>query len=206
MFEPDETYFQDLIRENEISLFRNWKALCLYDSFCRIAVNLDAFDKHKLWLNEYILIYIYVLYARYFLHYTNNQLALLFKDPKLVEEHRDKFFKFKNEFNHTKISYKFLPNIIYEKFKETLDVEDEVVLIEEKLTRASLLKQEKYQQRINRILFVLTSLTLISVAYDGGQMLDRWEWSQALIISLAIIVVVSLIIILLMFYNRNRKK
>jgi hypothetical protein len=205
IFEPDTKYLQNLINENGISIFKNWKALCLYDSICRIAVNLNKKDKYKLWENEYILIYIYVLYARYFLHYTNNQLTILFENSKLVERERDNFFKFKNEFNHTKISYKFLPNVIYKKLKKTLDIDEEVNLIEEKLTRVNILNQEKYQSRINRILFLLTLLTLISVAYDGGQLLGSWKWSQSLIISL-IIGFISVITIIIIFYFTKSKK
>jgi len=205
IYEPDEDYYKGIVYENGISIFKNWKALCLYDSVCRIAVNLNSVDRHKLWEDEYILIYIYTLYARYFLHYLNNQLISLFNDGKLLTEQRDRFYKFKNEFNHTKISYKFLPNVIYEKFKKTLDLEEEVLLIEEKLTRLSLLKQEKYQRRMNRILFMLTLLTLISVAYDGGQMLQKWEWSQSLKISI-FIVVASFIIMVSLFYSKTKNK
>lgn len=203
-YEPDEDYFQKLINENGINLFKNWKVLCLYDSICRIAVNLNRMDKYKLWENEYILIYIYVLYTRYFLHYTNNQLTLLFENSKLVEEQRNSFFKFKNEFNHTKISYKFLPNVIYEKLKKTLDIDEEVSLIEEKLTRVNILNQEKYQSRVNRILFMLTLLTLISVAYDGGEMLAKWEWSQSLIISIFIGVICIIIMIKLFYFTKSK--
>ncbi|MEM9545023.1 MAG: hypothetical protein AAGA77_03575 [Bacteroidota bacterium] len=207
IFSPDPQYQQKIVDENAISPFLNWKALCLYDSVSRIAVNLNDKDAHKLWENEYILIYVYVLYTRYFLHYTNNQLTQIFQNSKLVEDQRNKFYNFKNQFNHAKISYKFLPNIIYEKLRSSLDIKVELDIIEEKLTRVNVLRQEKYQSRVNSILFLLTVLTLISVAYDGGEMLEHcFEGLESLDISMFIITFCSLIMILLFYTNIFKRK
>lgn len=199
---PEETYFKRLLDKGSISVFKNWKALCLYDSITRISVNLNEKDKYKLWENEYILIYIYVLYARYFLHYTNNQLIKVFDKPKLVEAQRNSFFEFKNEFNHTKISYKFLPNEIYSRLKDSLGIEEELDSINEKLNRTSVIRQEKHQKRVNRILFGLTLLTLISVAHDAGQMLFKWVGYSSLIIS-TIIIGVCIILIGLSYFKKK---
>lgn len=198
--EPDEKYMQHLLDEGGVSIFKNWKLLCLYDSISRVAINLNKKDTYKLWENEYILIYIYVLYTRFFLQHTNNELTKVFGDLKSLENQRDVFYKFKNEFNHIKISNKFLPNTIYSKLRKTLQVEEEINLINEKLTRMNIIKQEKYQKRVNRILFLLTLLTIISVAYDGGQILEQTK--ESLITTLSLIIL-SFIIILLLY---NKKK
>lgn len=205
IYNPDEKYLKEIIDRGSISIFNNWKALCLYDSVSRVAINLNEKDTYKLWENEYILIYVYTLYARYFLHYTNDQLTKVFGDLKLVKYQRNNFYNFRNEFNHSKISYKFLPNLIYSKLKNILEIDEEIQLIDEKLTRTNILKQELHQKKINNILFVLTLLTLISVAYDGGQMLgyDKTESNTPLIVSICIIII-SLIIIL--FLSKKKDK
>lgn len=204
MYIPEEDYTDKLLDKGLLSIFKNWRVLCLYDSLSRVAINLNEKDKYKLWENEYILIYIYTLYTRYFLHYSNNQLTRVIDNKKLVGNSRSAFFDFKNEFNHEKISYKFLPNEIYSTIKDCLGVEEEIKSIEEKLSRINVLNQEQYQKRVNRILFILTLLTLISVGYDAGQLATEQD-PLKYGISIAIIALFLIVFLVLFNIKKNNR-
>lgn len=199
-------YKQSVINNGLICIYDNWKTLCLYDTLTRIAVNLNEEDKYKLWENEYILIYVYVVYSRFYLHNTNMQLANLSSKSKALTKSRNSFIKFINDYSHSKISYKFLPNEIYSQLKQSLDIEEEIASIEEKVNRMNMIRQERNENRLNRILSILTLLTLISVAYDGGQWLGHQEAEQqlAFYISLIIFITVAVTLLFIYLYKRNK--
>ncbi|WP_109438312.1 hypothetical protein [Aquimarina sp. AU119] len=205
LFIPDSEYYERLIVDNTIALFQNWKVLSLYDSLTRIAVNLDKKDTFRLWENEYILIYVYVLFARYYLYHINNQLTnieLNLNESQLI---RNNFHHFMNDFEHSKISYKYLPNEIFEKLKNVLGIKEEIVVVEQKINRINQRVQERYEKRVNAILVLLTILTVLSVAYDAGQMTLEWINAKSQILkipSFIFLIIISLILVILFFRKK----
>lgn len=200
------SYKEQQIDKYSISIYNNWKVLCLYDTLTRIACDLNKEDKYKLWENEYILIYIYVIYTRFHLHDINKQLANVNSKNWQLTKTRNIFLSFINTYDHTKISYKFLPNDIYKQFKISLDIDDEIDSIKEKISRMNNIRQEKNGKRLNRILLILTLLTLVSVSYDGGQWLGRaGENMNAFIISLAIFFSAAILLTIVYIYFKKKK-
>lgn len=181
IFAPSYEYLMSQIDKNSISIFENWKAFILQDSFTRAAVNMNKIDVNRLWENEYIYIYLYVLHTKYFLTKTNEELWEVGLDKSKIEDYLQRCFDTINNYDHTKISYKFLQNEIYEKLTSALGINSELGHLEKKLSRFSLLHSEEvskrqtiYENRISRVLTMITILTLFSMAYDGGQLLSSW--------------------------------
>lgn len=200
----NESYKENQFNNGLINIYDNWKTLCLYDSINRIAINLNDQDKYKLWENEYVLIYVYVIYSRFYLHKINRQLTNLSSESKELTNTRNKFIKFINDYSHSKISYKFLPNEIYKQLKKSLDIEEEIQSIENKISRMNTIRQERNEKRLSRILAILTFLTLISVAYDGGQWLGHKEDINAFYISLTIFGGVAIILFLIYILKKDK--
>ena len=205
LYVPEESFYNNLLNNFSISVFKNWKTLCLFDTMARIAVNLNEKDKYKLWENEYVIIYVYVIYLRFFLYDTNRQLVQASNNSQNLVKTRSAFFKFINNFHHSRISYKFLPNEIYIQLKKSLEIEEEIYSIEKTITRMNRIQQEKNEKNLARILFILTLLTLISVSYDGGQWLSRGENKSAFSISLSIFLFAIIIMTIVYLYYKHKK-
>lgn len=168
IFAASTQYSSQIITEASISVFHNWKALCLQDSLSRIAVNLNDKDQFKLWENEYLYLYVNVLFNRFFLQYTNDKLVDFTKKIKTLLKARDLFFVLTSKYNHHKVSYKFLPNTLYSTFSKAMDIQSEIDMIDNKIERLNTINQEKNNKRIQKLLAILAVLsTFFAVAKDG---------------------------------------
>ena len=211
LLEPEENYYLDEIEANSISVFNNWKALCLEDSLVRVSIDLEDKDKFKLWEREYVYIYIYVLFARHYLYRCNATLIEVSSNEKLLKETRNNFFQFMNEFEFTRISYKFLPNTLFLQFKKSLQIDDEIRIVEKEIARINTLFKEQSDDRLGKVILILTTLTLLSVAYDASHLFieilsPESNQQRALILSISLILIVGFGAYLLwMFKDRFRK-
>jgi hypothetical protein len=179
----DKTY-----EENSISIYKNWKVLILEDTMTRISIN----NKYKKLEDEYFFIYLYTIYSHYFLQRSNEESGLSSSSINNVNKLRRRYLQIINDYQHNKISYKFLPNLYYRKLKKIFDIDAEIEILEKKLTRLNGLRQEEYENKVGKILNLLTIITLISVAYDGGQMIAckdpvAFNWSFIILILLLIV-------------------
>lgn len=204
LFHPSNVYFQEMMSAHSISVYDNWKGLCLYDSLSRISENLDEIDTYKLWENEYLYIYINTLIIRFFLQKLNDDLVDLSEDSKKLIHSRNLFFELINQFNHSKISYKFLPNLLFTEFKKSMEITPEINSVEKKIERLNAVLEEKTNKKIQNILTLLTILSIFSVAGDAGTWLgmkDKTSW--VFIISASIFI--SAITVILLIYFRKEK-
>lgn len=58
IFAPSESYLKEQLANNKISVFKNWSALALYDTFTRIST--DFPDTFKSWEYDYFNLYIHM--------------------------------------------------------------------------------------------------------------------------------------------------
>ncbi len=202
LYIASEQYAGKKIDDVAISVFHNWKALCLHDSLTRISVNLDEKDTFKLWQNEYLYLYVNVLFNRFFLQYTNDKLVDFTKNFRSLIKSRDLFFVLISKYNHYKLSYKFLPNLLYSKFSEAMDIQKEIDTVDNKIERLNALNQEKNDKKTQKILAVLTVLsTFFAFAKDGKSMFEIK--ADNLILFLGVILVLALIFVLFLFVDKN---
>ena len=127
---PTPEYY-DKVLTSSVFIYKNWKAIALLDSFSRISASYP--DTFKSWELDYFHIYVHCLYAKYQLYYFNSQSTTA-ADKQTVRL-KEKFFEFVNEYSASSISYKFLPNLLYEKMKSSLELQKEIENTEKKMSR-----------------------------------------------------------------------
>lgn len=164
LFSPSQEYYEEQMQNNRISIFKNWSALTLYDTFTRISMNFP--DKFRTWEYDFFNVYIYSLYMKSFLYFTSTKLSDVTNASSENEKIRDQFVEFVNDYHHTQISYKFLPDLLKDKIAEALDIPAELDRMEVKIKRINQHIQEKRQQNMNFILMAITFLGLFTLAKD----------------------------------------
>ncbi len=168
VFAPSESYFKEQIANNKISVFRNWSALALYDTFTRISMNFP--DRFRSWEYDYFNLYIHCLYIKFFMYLTNSELSDVTVVSKRTEKLRDKFIEFINDYHHSHISYKFLPDLLQDKLMFSLEIQSEIERMETKIMRINEHFQERREKSFNIALIIITLLSVFSVLYD----LSEW--------------------------------
>ena len=159
---PSSDYFKSLIK-NKISVFNNYTILPLFDSVTVIGNqlienNLDSY-KRKTWSESYFRIILYNLFIKYNLFRYNSELH---EESEIGEvELREKFENFLNTYNLSHISYNFLPNLIYQKHRESLDIDNELKLFQKRINRISESIKEEQQKRSNILLAIVGVFTSI---------------------------------------------
>jgi len=206
MFSPAPEYYNQIIKNNTIKVFRNWSALSLYDTFTRISCNFP--DRFKSWETDYYNIYIYVLYMKFYVYHTNTKLSDVAILDSKNKKTRDEFIEFINDYNHTQISYKFLPDVIKDKILASLDVPHEIERMEVKVNRINSYFQEKRETQMNFVLTAITLLSIVSCVKDTSDWLVLMGASSNFIypsFSLIMQFVIVIVLIAFIIFIRKRK-
>ena len=171
IFAPSETYFKKQLASNKISVFKNWSALALYDTFTRISI--DFPDNYNSWEYDYFNLFIHCIYIKFFMYLTNSELSDVTKVDKRTEKIRDRFIEFINDYHHSHISYKFLPDLLQDKLLYSLEIQSEIEKMETKIQRINEQFQEKREKTFNIALIVITLLGVFTVIYDLSEWVVR---------------------------------
>ena len=156
---PHETYFLSVIKKNKITVFQNWEAICLFDSFTCLGSGQLFNDNYKSWDQTYFRIYLYRLFFKYNLYRYNSEI---FEDKHSVVKVRDQFVDFLNRYEISHISFNFLPNEIYSKIGKALELEVELEKFKTRITNLSNTIQEERESKTNILLQIVTVLGGIS--------------------------------------------
>lgn len=159
---PSQEYF-DSILSNKISVFQNWTALALFDSFVLVSTQgyLDRDDTVDTIRGSYYKIFLFNLYSKFYLFKTNSDL----------ETHREKkisqtLYSFLKNYDISHISFNFLPNLFHEKIRDAFQIRSELNSIRSKIELIESQKKEKETNLINALLFFIACLSVISVLAD----------------------------------------
>lgn len=164
---PSLSYLQSQLSNNIISVFNNWSALTLFDTFTRISNNFP--DDFKSWEYNYFNIYIHTLYSKFFLYLVSTKLSdvtIVDKETTII---RDEFIEFINDELHSHVSYKFLPNLVIEKLHHSLGIDTEVEKMEIKVQRINEHLQEKRGRTLNLAISIIAFLSVFSSLYDFSE-------------------------------------
>lgn len=158
-------YYDEIIKKDLISVYRNWTALSLYDTFTVIGDHLDPIT----WGETYFSSYIHCLHLKFSLFRINMELSDDYKLKLSSQRIKYDFVNFLNNHNFYQISYNFLPNIIYEKICSGLHIQQEVEALERKVKEIDLFYDNIRNQRINSFLLVITIISFISAVWDMSE-------------------------------------
>ena len=179
-YSPSQDYYKSLLK-NKISVFNNYTILTLFDSVTVIGnriidVNPESY-KRKTWSQSYFRIVLYNLFIKYNLFRYNSELQ---EDSESDEvELRDKFESFLNTYNFSHISYNFLPNLLFQSHKESLDIENELKLFQKRILRISESIKEEQQKRSNALLGIVGIFTSIGAVQPIYEFAERSRISLA---------------------------
>ena len=155
-FAPSSEYLEE-VSKNKISVFNNWEALCLFDSFTCVGNGILKEDwQISTWEYTYFRIYLFRLFFKYNIYRYNSELHD--KPVKL----RSQFEGFLNDYNLSHISFNFLPNELFEKMGLALKLDEELSAFQNRINKLSSAIQEEKQSRTNMLLQAVTALGAIS--------------------------------------------
>ena len=200
LFTPNDAYFEELMN-NKISVFNNYDILPLFDSFTAIGHQiLDSNPTHNnniTWTQSYFRIYLHNLFIKFNLFRYNSEMI---NDSVAV---RTEFETFLNTYNLSHISYNFLPNLIYQKQRISLDIDSELEKFQDRINRISQSILEEKQSRSNILLGIVglvTSLSSIEPVIKAISDLQKFSgFSGALFYSLLTILLIAVGVPLLMY-------
>lgn len=200
---PSEKYYQKQIDNNLISVFSNWSAMSLFDSFVRVSSKYP--DTFNSWGHEYFNIYIHALYSKFFLYLTSTKLSDVTIVNRETAKIRNEFIEFINDEIQSHVSYKFLPNYLTEKLHYSMGVNVEVENMGVKVQRINEHFQEKRENTLNIAISIIAFLSIFSSLYDFSE----WGVSNGLpkeIMFPYVSISVSIITFSLIFYLILRKR
>jgi hypothetical protein len=209
LYTPSEGYYNEILKDNTIHLFRNWKVISLFDSVIRISVNLQDVDRYNLWENDYFTIYIFCAFIRFYLFRINARLAKNMYNVRHSEEVRNDFIRFMNDFDLTQISYKFLPNIIYRDLLRAFEVNGELRLLEQKIARIDTSIHESKEKKIEALLAFIAVLSILTSIFDGTELIHNQIefWDKGLVyFSITAGLTVFIVLVVGWIYLSRRKR
>ena len=190
-FSPDPEYHQEIMK-NRIGVFKNWEALCLFDSFTCIGEG-QLTSQYISWDYTYFRIYLYRLFFKFNIYRYNSEIQ---KSDQDAVKWRSKFESFLNTYHVSHISFNFLANDIFKKTGESLDLENELQNFRDRINNLSEAIKEEKQAKTNMLLQAVTVLSGISSVGPVIDILTQVKlflgWS-----TLVFYLVVSFILILL---------
>jgi len=201
--QPSNEYFDEVIENNKISVYNNWSALALFDTFTGL------FQKEGLknfnWENGYFnLLYLQSLYVKNHLFKVNK---LFYDKGANHQKLEDELFEFNKYYNPSFISYNFLPTIIYRKIRFSLGINDELEKLKEGVERANLKNKEKRDKAINNVLTVIALLTVFTVVWDLSDWIKSVFMISATFYNILTVSLTSIFLLLIfIFYYRNYRK
>jgi hypothetical protein len=167
---PSQIYYEEIFK-NSIQVFRNYTGLALVDSFTVIGQGvykskMTDFRSFNTYNRVYFAIYVFNLFMRYNVYRYNVVFA---EDPIKT---RDEFESFINKYNYSHISFNFLPNILYRKIHDALEIDVEVAHFEKRLVGLATRIQEDQQKRQATLLGIVSFVTGLSSFKDILDLLE----------------------------------
>ena len=168
-------YENDILAEHVVSVFNNWDALALLDSFTLRFMKCQDYQQRD-WKYAYFrMIYIQSLFQKFYLQSLNQRFRSMVEhrgnyrlDALLAEfEHYERICQF------PKISYTFLPLIIDNAIDASLEIKEERELLSNYIKGEEKRHESENEHRINRLLVVISGLTMFSAIWDLTCLIDQ---------------------------------
>ena len=204
---PSATYFNELMGKHKISVFKNWSALSLFDTFTMVSMNKK--DPYRLWEYDYLNIYLMAIYIKGFIYLANTTLSDVTVANKKSELVKNTFIEFINDYYISNISYRFLPNILNDKMTQGLDIQVEISKMENKINRLNETLKRNRDNRLNISILILAVFSIFSVITDLSDWLNTsiesksWLYPWAGLIALVLLMITLFVAINFSKWKRN---
>lgn len=164
-----QSYFESILSKGRLSVFRNWAALSILDTYTILAFQPKEFML-KSWENDYFSkLYLYSLFRKFFLFRLNDRFR---SDPSRIAGLKNELESFESEYSFPMLSYNFLPELVVKSMEAGLDIEEEKEKITVMVTREKERKEAETGDKMNLFLGVISALTLFSAIWDFSCLMD----------------------------------
>ena len=113
-------------------------------------------------------------------------------------------------YSFSNISYNFLPQTLYEAIDRGMGMERERKALHQHVEQVEQMRNQVSERKLNRVIVLLTFLTLASTLYDGTSLLTEAGgieagscWYRAIAVGLTLVALG--LILYIIYHNRHRK-
>lgn len=164
LYTPSEGYFRRIMTENVLSVYSSWKCLSLSDTLTILASGTPQWLIEN-WTEDYFgMIYIWQLYRRNYFFRLTRRFRYERQNSNMLEQET---VDFERNCSFHKISYNFLPEdfscIVAQGLKPDREKNELYHMIAQEESKSEKLADN----RMNRLLFFMTCLTMASTIYDA---------------------------------------
>ena len=169
-YSSSKEYFDSVMKDGKVSVFNNWKALGLFDSFTMLGHGISDRTIAN-WVENYFgMLYVSELFVKFYLFRLNNDFRINHKSAeKLLEQFDD--FEYSCWFDN--VSYNFLPRIVHHSMEKGLEILSEKQLLYQMIAQQKNNREERDNQRMNNLLFYLTLFTTFSMVWDASSLFNE---------------------------------
>lgn len=164
---PSADYWQQIVKENSVSTFRNWKALALMDSFTILGA-VGSFDVDDFNYLYFPLIYLRCIFEKTFCFSRN--IAYREDEKEIIKSLPEEINLMEKFYFYDNISYNFQPNLLYKAMAKGLGIKEEREELSKQIKETTKKKREeqkeKEEKRFNNILAGVSIFAVISVIWD----------------------------------------
>jgi len=180
-------YTDKILKNGKLSIYANWDALALLDTFTIFASPQVAEEYNWQWRDFLSSIYVHSLYQKQFLYTLNDRYRKV-----VAQQHQDSWYTrirqrmlrklsdievLTRKFDHYnqyacfhRISYNFLPLEVDRAIDNGLELNDEQQQLADALHRAHFLQAEQNNETIKIVLFFVSIFALFSAVWDGSSL------------------------------------
>lgn len=210
---PDKDYYEHIMKTNLVSVFQNWKALALVDSFTVLASKSEgSFNDWPYTHCYYPLVFLRCVYEKTYCVSRNIAYRLNQANGNLLDEiaEMEKYYSYEN------LSYNFLPTMLYRKMAQGMDIESDKREVskqmKERIREERKQKEEKEARNRSLALAFVSVFAVFSTAWGLFSLIKESKWFdgyQCCIARGLIVVAVIMVFALLVYifgWNRAKKK
>lgn len=168
---PSEGFYRSIIDRHRISVYSDWQALCLVDTFTILAGSTAGWSAPYEGYFRYI--YLNCLYQKIVLFEANRNFRNSSDRETLSRQFRYTVEQ-DRRYSFTQISYNFLPQLVYECVDRGLGVTAERNELHTHVRRAAELRAKQAERRLALALGILTVFSIISVVFDTLELLRNY--------------------------------
>lgn len=202
-----DVYYDRVMEAGKVAVFDDWRALALFDSFTILAAELPDFRRH-IWTSDYFgLIFLYSLFHQAFLLRYDAHFRAYDCDIKRLEAD---ILLFERRYRYDRFSYNFLPLELSHAMERALELPDSSDNLHNMVTQASAVYDKESDDKMNRVLTLLTVITICSTVWDLFSLIDAagcfHNAASGFRMGIGVLVLVLLTICLIFLQSRRRKR
>ena len=205
--DDDDLYYNKVMEAGRVAVFPDWRALALFDSFTIVSSPLPDF-RRGIWTNDYYgMIFIYALFCHAFLlQYDSN-----FRTPDCdIKQLEADILLFERRYSYQRFSYNFLPLEISQALERALELKDCMDNLHNMVTQASAVYEKESDDKMNKVLTLLTVITICSTIWDLFSLIDAAysfeNTGMGYRVGIYILILVMLTLYLVFMQNNRRRR